>query len=404
MITFPEVVTLAIGAVSWLIGLALVKRIGILRKYNLPAPVIGGIVFAVTFALLKSRGIEPPKFDTGLVNSLMIGFFASLGFGASIRELKAGGAAVMIFLVVCASLLVTQVVVGMFVARLVGEPPLFGVLTSAVSLVGGPGTALSFAPEFEKAGVVSAASKGIAAAMLGILCGGIIGSPIATFLINSQQKKGGAVSGKQDPQKDSAQAEVVPKKVLTFENIGGQLTYHVAWVLIIGSVGWYFSQFLTWAGIKLPFYVGSMVVSFVVRNLDESFDIFHLDKEWVDVVGGTCLVLFISVSMMTLDLFSVADVAGPLLINLMVQALLVTVVAVLVIYRVMGRDYDAAVTSGGMIGFMLGTTANALATMKALTERFGPAPKAFLVVPLVGACFIDFVNAIVISITLNLAT
>lgn len=396
MIVIPQTVTLAVGAVTWLVGIAIVKRVEFLRRYNLPAPVVGGFLCALLFTVLKLQGVEPPKFDTTLMPPLMIGFFASIGFNASFRDLRRGGKEVAIFLAAACLLLVLQVAAGVLVANLLGQPQLFGVLTTAVALVGGPGTALSFAPEFEAAGLADSASIGIAASMLGIVFGGIVGPPVATLIIGKQRERPGPAAAAECQVPQEAQATI------PFDKLAAQLIYHVGWVLIIGSVGYYLSLGMTAVGIKLPFYVGAMVVACLVRNIDEYHGSFNLNKDWVEAIGGACLVLFISVSMMTIQLWSIAEEVGPLLISLAIQSALVSAFAVGVIYRLMGKDYDAAVMSGGMIGFMMGTTANALATMKALCERFGPAKRAFLVVPVVGACFIDFINAIVISVALTL--
>ncbi len=395
MLTLPPVVTVACGALTWFLGVLLVKKIRLLSQYNLPAPVVGGLVVAIVFAVLHEYDLQKVTFNTQLIPAMMIAFFTSVGYGASIKELQKGGKAVFIFLVACTLLLVIQVGVGATIAKWFGKPALFGVLTSSVSLVGGPGTALSFAPVFEEAGVTGAASAGLAAAMLGIILGGLLGGPICTILIRKHHlhSEGDSAGGVAKEEKHHS---------VSVEKLGSDLLYHNAWILVMGSVGFYLSKGIESLGVKLPFYVGSMIVAAIIRNLDDKFGCFKIRSEWVDAIGSNCLTLFIAVSMMSLELWSVFAVAGPLLANLAVQATLVCIVAATIMYSVSGRDYDAAVISGGMIGFMLGTTGNALATMSAVTQRYGPAARAFLVVPLVGACFIDFVNAIVISISLNI--
>lgn len=394
MYSISPVVTVAAGALTWLFGKFLVRKIKILSTYNLPAPVIGGLVVAIFFAFLHRQGWNVVKFDSQLVPAMMIGFFTSLGYGASIQELKRGGKGVFVFFVACTVLLVIQVLVGALVAYSFGEPPLFGVLTGNVALVGGPGTALSFAKTFEEAGVKGAAAAGLSAAMLGIILGGILGGPIATTLIKKHNLHG---RGKTKEVDTESHAASIPSSELT-----GQLIYHFAIVLIVGAIGSYLSKFIESQGIKLPFYIGSMVAASIVRNIEDRYKIFRIREDFISAIGEVNLTLFIAVSMMTLELWSVAAVAGPLLINLGIQTAIICIVAFTIMFRVSGKDYDGAVISGGMIGFMLGTTANALATMKAVTDRYGPAPRAFLVVPLVGACFIDFVNAIAISISINL--
>lgn len=398
MIALPPVVTIACGAVTWFLGRVLVRKIDILSKYNLPAPVIGGLVISILLSLLHSIGIDLVKFDTDLVPTLMIAFFTSLGFAASYSDLKQGGRAVLVFLGACACLLVVQIVIGIQVSRLFDLPPLFGVMTSIVALAGGPGTALSFAPAFEEAGLKNAAAAGLSAAMLGIILGGILGGPIGTILIGQHKLSPERAAGNEG-------AEAAKSRMFAGKELPASLLYHSAIILIVGSIGWYLSKGLTAIGIKLPFYIGSMLVAAIVRNLHDlklQGDDITLDLDWIDSIGSTCLTLFIAVSMMTLDLQSLLGVAAPLLTNLAIQALVLSIVALTVIYWISGRDYDAAVMSGGMMGFMLGTTANALATMSAIVQKYGPAPRAFFVVPLVGACFIDFINAIIISVALNI--
>jgi ESS family glutamate:Na+ symporter len=311
-----------------------------------------------------------------------------------VKELKKGGRAVFIFLVACSVLLVIQATVGALVAHAMGEPALFGVLTGNVALAGGPGTALSFAKVFEEAGVRQAATAGLSAAMLGVILGGFLGGPVSTFLIRKNNLRPAEST-------QETQAGTDSESIVDAAHLGNDLVYNAAWILVMGSAGYYLSKEIEAAGIKLPFYIGSMIVAAVVRNIEDQTHRFKINGAYIDAIGGTSLTLFIAVSMMTLQLWTVAAVAGPLLVNLAVQAVIICVIALTVMFYIGGKDYDAAVISGGMIGFMLGTTANALATMKAVTEKFGPAPRAFLVVPLVGACFIDFINAITISIALN---
>lgn len=396
LILFPSVVTIAFGALTWLIGVFLVKHISFLSRYNFPAPVVGGVVVAIVFEVMHERGNLLPKFDTDLINSLIIGFFASLGFGASLKELREGGRDVMKYLVACSILLVLQVIIGIGVAHMLGQHPLFGVLASVVSLAGGPGTALAFSPSFEQAGLHGSATIGLATAMGGVLLGGILGAPLGTILIRRKKiAKEVKVSTESKRKQDKADW-------LSPEQYGTELLWQSAYLLIIGSIGWYLSKGLAAGGIKLPFYIGAMVVASIVRNIDDATGFFKINVKVLEAIGNTCLTFFIATMMMTLELWTLASVATVIVIMLAVQALFVCLSAATVMYNVSGKDYDAAVMSSGLVGFMLGTTATALAAMRSLVEKYGPAPRAFLVVPIVGACFIDFVNAIVISVCLNI--
>ena len=396
IVVFPNVVTIAFGALTWLVGVGVVKKVSFLSRYNIPASIVGGLLVAVLFEILHENGVPLPEFDTELINSLMVAFFASLGFGASIRVLRKGGRDVIKYLALCSLLLFIQALVGVGVAYLLGQHLLFGVLSSVVSLAGGPGTALAFAPSFEQAGVQNASTIGLATAMGGLLLGGILGGPVATLLIRRKrlvdEDAGRKIEEKADDKSDW----------LSPDEFAKQLLLQNAYLLVVGSVGWYLSKGFGEMGIKLPFYIGAMIIAAIVRNIDDATGIFKFNIKMIEAIGSTCLTLFVATMMMTLQLWTVSAVAGALIIMLIVQMVFVCLTAATVMYYFSGKDYDAAVMSGGYVGFMLGTTATAMASMNSLAEKYGPAPRAFLVVPIVGACFIDFVNAIVISVCLNI--
>ncbi len=395
LIQFPNVVTVALGAFAWLLGVFIVRKVPVLARYNIPAPVVGGLFVAILFEIMHESDVPLPNFDTELVNSLIIAFFASLGFGASLKVLKTGGRDVIKYLVACSFLLFLQAFLGIGVAYLLGQHPLFGVLTSVVSLAGGPATALAFAPSFEAVGIKGAATIGLAASMGGLLLGGVLGGPLGTVLV--KRHKLASEAGAQNKEEDEDKSGW-----LSPDSFASELLWQNAYLLIVGSIGWYLSKYLDAVGIKLPFYIGAMVIAAVMRNIDDATGWFKVNTNVIDAIGSTCLTFFIATSMMTLQLWTLASVAAVLAVMLLTQAVFVGIASQTFMFRIAGKDYDAAVMSGGLIGFMLGTTATALAAMRALVEKFGPAPRAFLVVPIVGACFIDFVNALVISICLNL--
>ena len=398
LVVFPNVVTIAIGAMTWLLGVFIVRRVTFLSRYSFPAPVVGGLAVAILFGVVHARGTPLPKFNTELINSLIIGFFASLGFGASLQELRQGGREVIKYLAACSVLLFLQAMLGVLVAQIVGYPSLFGVLTSIVSLAGGPGTALAFAPAFEAQGIENAATIGLAAAMGGTLLGGVLAAPLGTILIERMHlrpKKG-------EPRSSKSELDTDKSDWISPDEISAQLVWHAAYLLIVGSIGWYVSKGLASAGIKLPFYIGAMVIASIVRNVDDATRFINLNVKMTDAIGATCLTFFIATMMMSMELWALASMAGVLLIMLAVQTIFVLAAAATIMVRVAGKDYDAAVMSSGLVGFMLGTTATSLAAMSSLTQKYGPAPRAFLVVPIVGACFIDFVNAMVISLCLNM--
>ena len=283
-----------------------------------------------------------------------------------------------------------------------------GVLAGSVTLTGGPATGLAFAPEFEKAGLPAAATLAVAAAMVGIVGGGLMGGPLGTWLIERRrlaQPRGAPVSG---PTPDGVAAHVVeellPEPVPTAPAGEDVEAYGLLkTIVIILFAMWLGSWISSWlkAYITLPAYIGAMLVAAGIRNLDDKTRLFGLSQRLIDDLGSVSLALFLALALMTLRLWELAGLALPLTVILVAQLALVAFVAAAAVFPLMGRDYESAVISSGFIGFMLGTTANAMANMEALVQRFRPAPRAFLIVPMVGAFFIDFTNAIIITAFLN---
>jgi ESS family glutamate:Na+ symporter len=406
LLTLDLVQTVAFSGIVLFLGYAVRRAIPVLGRYNIPAPVVGGMLVAMFITATRAAGWTPLKFDTTLQTPLMIAFFTSVGFGASISLLRVGGPAVLLFFVISTIIAVAQNVVGAGAAWALGQHPLMGVLAGSVTLTGGPATGLAFAPLFEQAGVPGAATLAIAAAMVGIVAGGVIGGPVATQLISPSKARRVPASV---PAVQTA-ANVVEEQ-LTEPPVSAPANEDVesygllkALVLILVAMwaGSWLTRGFAAAGITLPAYIGAMIVAAIMRNIDDATRLFGISQRTVDDIGDTALSFFLVMALMTLRLWDLVGLALPLAIMLMVQVAMIAVVAAGPVYRLMGRDYEAAVMAGGFCGFMLGTTANAMANMKALVERYGPAPKAFLVVPMVGAFFIDFTNAILITICLNI--
>jgi ESS family glutamate:Na+ symporter len=406
--------TVGFAGVALLLGYALRRYIPVLAHYNLPAPVLGGLLVAVVMLVAQTRDVPLVRFDTTLQTPLMVAFFTTIGFAASLSMLKQGGPLVIRFLVVATVFAILQNVVGGGLAALMGLDPLFGVMVGSVTLTGGPATGLAFAPLFEEAGVPGAATIAVAAAMAGIVCGGVIGGPICTWLIRKHalgvpragnvaapdtsapatkhtaldELVEGATDGALLPDDDPEHAAVGPLKNL------------VAILAAMWLGSWVSAGFAA-LGLTLPAYIGAMIVAAIIRNVDDATGWFRLSHRFIGEFGAVALALFLALALMTLRLWELAGLAVPLLTILLVQIVLVVLVCVPV-FRLMGRNYESAVMTGGFVGFMLGTTANAMAVMRTLAERYGPAPTAFLVAPLVGAFFIDFTNAIIITVFLNL--
>jgi ESS family glutamate:Na+ symporter len=309
------------------------------------------------------------------------------------------------FLLLSIVVVVLQNVLGASLAWALGQHPLMGVLAGSVTMAGGPATGLAFAPLFEQAGVPGAATLAVAAAIAGIVAGGVLGGPVATYLIE-HKIKGAAPGGPGSVTLANLAEEQVPSppaKAPAGEDVESYvLMKHLVLLTIAVGAGVWVSAWLTKTGVTLPAYIGAMLVAAAVRNLDDVTGLFKLNMRIIDDIGAIALALFLVMALMTLRLWELAGLAIPLLILLAAQVALVAVIATWVVPRLMGRDYDAAVMAGGFSGFMLGTSANAMANMGALVERYGPAPKAYLVVPLVGAFFIDFANALLITFFVNL--
>ncbi|HEX2091354.1 MAG TPA: sodium/glutamate symporter, partial [Longimicrobiaceae bacterium] len=379
-----------------------------------PAPVIGGLLASLTIVAARARGVTLFEFDTTLQSPLMIAFFTSIGFGASLSLLRVGGPQVLLFFGIATVFAVLQNMVGILVALPFGVDPLLGVLAGSVTLTGGPATGLAFAPLFEEAGVTGAATLAVAAAMVGIVSGGVIGAPLATRLIERHELHGPRGRGAEavraaetDPSLTAANLveEKLPEPAVATpegEDVESYvLLKNLVAILVAMWAGSWVSTWISTTGITLPAYIGAMLVAAVVRNLDDVTGWIGLSQRTIDDLGNTALSLFIVLALMTLKLWEVAALALPLVAILVAQMALIAA-SFWLIFRTMGRDYDAAVMSGGFCGFMLGTTANAMANMRSLVERYGPAPRAFLVVPMVGAFFIDFTNAVIITVFVNL--
>ncbi len=345
--------TLAFAALVVYFGRFLKRKIHFIDKYNLPSPVIGGFIVAFILAFLKSQNIFQIQFTKEYEIALMIAFFTSIGYSASLRLLKEGGRTVIFFLLITVAGLLLQILAGIGAAKLMGLPSLMGVLTGAVSLTGGPGTALAFGPAFEAAGIEGASAIGLTTAMGGIVLGGLIGTPLATHLIHRKKLKDSAKS--LHLQHDEA--------LILKSQSGKDLLLHFLGLAFIMGVGTTLSSWIGSQGITLPIYIGSMIIAAVVRNLEDARPVFKIQADWIEEIGSVALTLFIATAIMTLRLEELRNAALPILIFLGMQAVLVALTAIGPAYWVAGRNYEGAVISAGYVGFMMGTSANAMANM-----------------------------------------
>ncbi len=404
--------TVALAGVVLFAGYFIRRVITPLAAYNIPAPVVGGLLVSILLTINRSYFGYPLAFDTTLQSPLMIAFFTSIGFAASLALLRVGGPAVLIFFGLATAIVLVQNFAGAGVALALGQPPLMGVLAGSVTMAGGPATALAFAGAFEAAGVPAAATLGVAAAMAGIVAGGLVGGPIGTYLVNRSPARPSRPVAMRQPVAEHVVEAGLPDPVVTRVPEGEDSeAYDLLKTIVVVLVAMWFGAWVSaWlveaaagAGftLTLPAYIGAMLVAAVIRNVDDVTGVFGLSQRRIDDLGIAALSLFLVLALMNLRLEQLVGLALPLTIMLIVQVLIVAIVALFVVWRVMGRDYEASVMASGFTGFMLGTSANAMANMTAMAERYGAAPKAFLVVPMVGAFFIDFTNALVITAFLN---
>lgn len=401
VLTLDSIQTLACGGLLLLVGYAVRKRVPLLMRFSIPAPVIGGLLVALLMLVCRHWGITPVQFDTGFEQPLMIAFFTVIGFNASASLLKVGGRQILMFLGLASGLAIAQNLLGIGMARAFGLPPLFGVVTGSATLAGGPATGLAFAPLFARAGVHGARSVALANAMAGIVCGSILGSPLAALLIERLGLYPAAAT-RIDVREPAPTATSEPERRFIEPAHAGLKS--LVFILIAMGIGAWISQGLGMLGLTLPSYIGAMLAGAVLRNIDDHFHWFGLSICSMELIGNASLSLFLVVVLMDLHLWDLAGLALPLLANLVLQSALVVALCCWPLLQLMGRDYDAAVMASGFTGFMLGTTANAMACMSSLTERFGPAPRAFLVAPVVGAFLIDFTNAVIITVFVNVWT
>ncbi|MCV2221299.1 sodium/glutamate symporter [Pseudomonas mercuritolerans] len=388
--------TLVAASLVLLLGRGLVTRVGFLRSYNIPEPVAGGLVVAVLLLILRTCDIEV-RFDTSLQTPLMLAFFATIGLSADLASLKKGGRVVGVFLLAVIGLLVVQNAMGIGLATLLGLDPLMGLLTGSITLAGGHGTGAAWGAVFsEKYGLASASELALASATFGLVLGGLIGGPVARLLIKRVQVPG--CSAQQPPRLPKGFEQPNKERSITPFSFVETLAL-IAVSLLAGNL---LNGLLQGTAFELPAFVCVLFVGVVLRNSLSALGLYQVFEREVSVLGNVSLSLFLAIALMSLKLWDLAALALPIFIILAVQALVMALFAIFVTFRVMGSNYDAAVLAAGHCGFGLGATPTAIANMQAVTQRYGPSQIAFLVVPMVGAFFIDIVNVIVIKLYLAL--
>lgn len=383
----------AVAALVLLLGRFLVKNVDLLRRYCIPEPVAGGVVFALAHLALRQAGILEISFDSTLQTFFMVVFFCSVGFTACFRLLKKGGLQVLLFLGIAVMMCVLQNGLGAFIASAFDLDPRLGLATGSIPMVGGHGTAASFGPLLEKAGVSGASAVAIASATFGLVAGCVIGGPTAVSRI--RQKKLHSF----ETATGSNEVVVDKNEVTGAIDSGRFLNAALCLALAIGAgtvVSAWLNKIFTF-----PIYIGAMLVAAFIRNTTDMAG-KEIPMEEISTIGSFSLSLFLGLAMMGLKLWELADLAIPMVVMLVAQTVLMMVYAYFVVFNLLGKNYDAAVMTSGFCGFGMGATPNAMANMQAITQKYGPAPTAYFVVPLVGSLFIDFMNTIVITSFLNL--
>lgn len=414
-ITVNGYFTLILATLVLLLGRFLVRRIKFLADFNIPEPVAGGLVAALIIYLLNLTLGYSFNFASGLQTAFMLMFFASIGLSADFTRLKSGGKPLVVFLVVVSTFIILQDLVGVILAKVVGLPPLLGLVAGSITLTGGHGTAGAWGAVFEnKYGVAGATTLGIACATYGLVAGGLIGGPVAKRLIKSLQhdvlptpqyqtdveklaerqslyhtQHAAQVDDNKEifERPDSIRLITASSTIETLALFAGALAF--ADLMTTVSKGTWF---------ELPTFVWALGGGVVIRNvltLGFNFDMF--DRA-IDVFGNASLSLFLAMALLSLKLWQLTGLAVPILVILVVQTIVMWLYANFVTFRVMGKNYDSAVLAAGHCGFGMGATPTAIANMQAITDRYGPSPKAFLIVPMVGAFFVDLVNATVLQI------
>ncbi|MFQ8695229.1 MAG: sodium/glutamate symporter [Alitiscatomonas sp.] len=383
----------AVAALVLLLGRFLVRNLDLLRRYCIPEPVAGGVVFALAHLALRQAGILEISFDSTLQTFFMVVFFCSVGFTACFRLLKKGGLQVLLFLGIAVMMCVLQNGLGAFIASAFGLDPRLGLATGSIPMVGGHGTAASFGPLLEKAGVSGASAVAIASATFGLVAGCVIGGPTAVSRIRQKKLHSFETA--------TGSNEVVVDKNEVTGAIDSDRFLNAALCLALAiGAGTVVSAWLNKV-FTFPIYIGAMLVAAFIRNTTDMAG-KEIPMEEISTIGSFSLSLFLGLAMMGLKLWELADLAVPMVVMLVAQTVLMMVYAYFVVVNLLGKNYDAAVMTSGFCGFGMGATPNAMANMQAITQKYGPAPTAYFVVPLVGSLFIDFMNTIVITSFLNL--
>lgn len=387
--------TVTIGIIVLFIGRRLNQVVGFLKEFSIPEPVSGGIVFSLLFTLIYVVTSVEVNFDLTARDVLLVYFFTTIGINASLSDLFKGGRPLIVLLAVTISYMILQNLTGIGVASLFGQEQVVGMLGGSVSLIGGHGTAIAWAPKIqEQFGLSNAMEIGIASATFGLILASLMGGPIAKYLINKHQLKPAAKSPKE---KTQGKESVIPVKMTSFDFLEALLAIHICVI-----VGFFLNKGVSELGLDLPLFVTCLFAGIVLTNLNPRNYKRITGTAWptrtaaIDLIAEISLGTFLAMSLMSMQLWTLVDLAGPIFAILGMQFVIAILVNLFVVFPAMGKNYDAAVICSGFGGISLGSTPTAMANMSAVSQRYGHSAQAFIIVPLVCAFFIDLANALII--------
>ena len=392
--------TLTVAIFAYYLGAWLKKKINIFQKFCIPAPVIGGLIFAIVNLIFSEAGVGQVQLDTTLQSPCMLIFFTSIGLTASWKLIKKGGLKVLIFFLASFALIILQDLVGVGITKILDTNPILGLIAGSVTMTGGHGTGATWAVVFEEEfGMTSANTITMAAATFGLIGGSLIGGPVGRRLIVKNNLKPAKADLKHS--NESLTEDSMAASSEGFKINSKTMFDTLAIICVCMGVGTLIEKAFKAINITMPIYIGAMIIGAIIANIGEKTGKFQVNLECNDILGNSALNIFLSMALISLKLWELKAVAGPLLIILFTQVIMMALYATFVTFRVLGRDYDAAVISAGHCGFGLGATPNAMANMDSVTSSYGPSPTAYLVLPIVGAFLADFANSLTIATFTN---
>ncbi len=380
------IMTVAMASVLLLLGYFVKSKVKVLEKYCIPAPVIGGFLFMFVTFIGHMTGTFSFTFDSYFQSPFMLAFFTTVGLGASFELLKKGGVMLLVYWFIAGLVSLCQNIIGVSVGRMVGLDAPYALLSSAISMVGGHGAAAAYGSTFEEMGFASAPLVGAAgAATFGLISAVMVGGPVGRRLIVKHGLKA-------DPAQNF-DMDVSGINAASGDKLSGlDVMKNVAVILLCMAVGTMVSEWIgTWIGMSFPTYVGAMFVAVLVRNMNESLKLYKFDFSLVDGIGDVMLSLYLSIALMTLKLWELSGLIGGVLVVLVCQVVFMVLVSYFVVFRILGKSYDAAVMCSGLCGHSLGATPSAIVNMTAVNEQYGMSRRAMMIVPIVGAFLVDII-------------